>query len=189
LAEAREQVALLRQELNADPGAGNRRQQAARERAARERQDRVRQAFDELQKIEAHRAKGGTPKRRKADPAPPPDGVAGSAEPSKAKAKRPAEPRASTTDPEARVMKGPDGGFRPSYNVQLATDVETQCVVGVAVVNEGADQGQLEPMSRQGGIAPAPWPLPPGNAGGWRIRHGGRNPGRRRVEQPRLRAR
>jgi len=149
LAEAREQVALLRQELDADPGAGNRRQQAARERAARERQDHVRQALDELQKIEAHRAKGDTPKRRKADPSPPPDGNGGSAEPSKAKAKRPAEPRASTTDPEARVMKGPDGGFRPSYNVQLATDVETQCVVAVSVTNQGNDQGLLEPMLEQ----------------------------------------
>ena len=43
-------------------------------------------------------------------------------------------------------MKGPDGGFRPSYNVQLATDVETQCVVAVSVTNQGTDQGLLEPM-------------------------------------------
>jgi hypothetical protein len=28
--------------------------------------------------------------------------------------------RASTTDPQARVMKMPDGGYRPAYNVQLA---------------------------------------------------------------------
>jgi hypothetical protein len=50
------------------------------------------------------------------------------------------------TDPEARVMKGPDGGYRPSYNVQLATDVETQCVVAVSVTHQGNDQGLLEPM-------------------------------------------
>ena len=31
------------------------------------------------------------------------------------------EPRASTTDADARVMKMGDGGFRPAYNVQLAT--------------------------------------------------------------------
>lgn len=31
------------------------------------------------------------------------------------------KPRASTTDPEARVMKIRDEGFRPAYNVQLAT--------------------------------------------------------------------
>ena len=46
-------------------------------------------------------------------------------------------------------MKGPDGGFRPCFNVQLATDVETQCVVAVAVTNEGTDQGLLEPMLNQ----------------------------------------
>lgn len=28
------------------------------------------------------------------------------------------EPRASTTDADARVMKMPDGGFRPAYNIQ-----------------------------------------------------------------------
>ena len=32
------------------------------------------------------------------------------------------EPRASTTDAQARVMKMADGGFRPAYNVQFATD-------------------------------------------------------------------
>ena len=31
--------------------------------------------------------------------------------------KKPKEPRASTTDPDARVMKMADGGFRPAYNV------------------------------------------------------------------------
>ena len=34
------------------------------------------------------------------------------------------EPRVSTTDPDARVMKMADGGFRPAYNVQFATDVD-----------------------------------------------------------------
>jgi transposase len=150
VAEAQQQVALLRQELDADPGASDRRQQAARERAARQRHERVQGALEELHKIESHRAKANTPKRaRKANPTPPPDGAGGSAKASKAKAKRRAEPRASTTDPEARVMKGPDGGFRPSYNLQVATDVETQFVVAVAVTNEGTDQGLLEPMLDQ----------------------------------------
>ena len=31
------------------------------------------------------------------------------------------EPRASTTDAEARIMKTADGGFRPGDKVQLAT--------------------------------------------------------------------
>src|SRR5580700_11301618 len=59
------------------------------------------------------------------------------------------EPRVSTTDPEARVMKMPDGGYRPAYNVQLATDVASRFIVGVDVTNEGADSAQLLPMLRK----------------------------------------
>jgi transposase len=59
-------------------------------------------------------------------------------------------PRASTTDPEARVMKMPDGGFRPAYNVQFATagDAEggARTIVGVRVTNVGSDFGSVEPM-------------------------------------------
>lgn len=54
--------------------------------------------------------------------------------------------RVSTTDPDARVMKMPDGGYRPAYNVQLATDVDSRVVVGVSVTNVGSDAGQLLPM-------------------------------------------
>ena len=49
------------------------------------------------------------------------------------------EARASTTNPEARVMKMADGGFRPAYNGQLAVDTETQVIVGVDVSNSGSD--------------------------------------------------
>jgi transposase len=58
-------------------------------------------------------------------------------------------PRASTTDPEARVMKMADGGFRPAYNVQLAVDADSDAVVGVAVTTGGNDQHQLRPMLDQ----------------------------------------
>jgi hypothetical protein len=51
--------------------------------------------------------------------------------------------RASTTDPEARVMKMPDGGFRPAFNVQFATDLAGGLVVDVAVVNRGTDNGLM----------------------------------------------
>jgi len=146
-AEAEAQVAVLKQELDADPGASDRRQQAARERAARERKEHVGRALEELQKIEAHRKKTAQAKQTRKDP--PSGGAAAGDKQAPAKKKRDAAPRASTTDPEARVMKGPDGGFRPSYNVQLATDVETQCVVAVSVSNQGTDQGLLEPMLDQ----------------------------------------
>lgn len=61
-----------------------------------------------------------------------------------------AEPRASTTDAEARVMKMPDGGFRPAYNIQLATAGSElggpRTIVGVLVTNTGSDMGSITPM-------------------------------------------
>ena len=56
--------------------------------------------------------------------------------------------RVSTTDPDARVMKMADGGYRPAYNVPFATDVDGQAVVGVAVTN-GGEQAELVPMLDQ----------------------------------------
>lgn len=63
--------------------------------------------------------------------------------------KKDAEARVSTTDPDARVMKMADGGFRPAYNVQFATDVDSRVIVGVAVTPEGSDKRQLPPMLDQ----------------------------------------
>jgi len=119
-AEAREQVNSLRAELKADPSAENRRRKAARRRAARERSERIQRALAELPEAEA--------KKKPAD---------------KDKA------RVSTTDPEARVMKMADGGFRPAHNVQFATDTESQVITGVDVINSGSDQGQMSPMVEQ----------------------------------------
>jgi transposase len=103
-----------------NPAQLNPRRQAAQARAARERCDRVREALRQLPEVEA--------KKKDAD---------------RKKA------RVSTTDPDARVMKMPDGGFRPAFNAQLATDTASQIIVGVTVVNEGSDQGQLSPMLEQ----------------------------------------
>ena len=55
----------------------------------------------------------------------------------------------ATTDPDARVMKMPDGGYRPAINVQLAGDTATQFITGFGVTNEGSDQNQLSPMLEQ----------------------------------------
>ena len=60
-----------------------------------------------------------------------------------------AEPRTSTTDPDARIMKMSDGGFRPAYNVQFATDVDSHAIIGVDVSNVGSDQAHLVPMLQQ----------------------------------------
>jgi transposase len=67
----------------------------------------------------------------------------------KSKRGKVSEARVSTTDPESRVMKMPDGGFRPAYNLQLATDVDSQVVVGVGVVTQGSDSGEAVPVVEQ----------------------------------------
>jgi transposase len=48
------------------------------------------------------------------------------------------------TDPESRIMKGPDG-FVQAYNAQVAVD-ELQLIVGQAVTQETNDKKQLMPM-------------------------------------------
>lgn len=130
LAEAREQVERLAQEReHPDPGV-NRRQQRARERAASERCARVEQALKHLPEIEAV-------KERQRYVA------------AKDKKDKVTEARASTTDSEARVMKMPDGGFRPGLNVEFATDVDSKVIVGVDVINVGSDGGQALPMAEK----------------------------------------
>jgi transposase len=58
--------------------------------------------------------------------------------------------RASTTDAEASVMKMADGGFRPAFNVQMATAGSplggARTIVGVRVTNRGSDMGSMAPM-------------------------------------------
>ena len=59
-------------------------------------------------------------------------------------------PRASTTDEEARVMKMADGGFRPAYNVQMATAGSPlggpRTIIGVRLTNLGSDMNAITPM-------------------------------------------
>ena len=58
--------------------------------------------------------------------------------------------RVSTTDPDARIMKMGDGGFRPAFNVQFATTADAaRAIVGVEVTNRGSDAGQSTPMLQQ----------------------------------------
>lgn len=92
LTDATAQVAALRAELDDDPAATSRRVAAARERATREREARVRRALDVLPDLEATKRRTMRPDRPVS------------------------EARVSTTDPEARVMRMGDGGYRPAYN-------------------------------------------------------------------------
>lgn len=134
LEEARTQVQTLKDEIEADPHASNQRRRAARERATMEREQRVAQALEQLEKVEEQKKKKPVAKKDN--------------ETEEQYAKR-SEPRASTTDSEARVMKMADGGYRPAYNVQFSTTTDKQIIVGVEVINVGSDQGQLSPMLGQ----------------------------------------
>jgi hypothetical protein len=53
--------------------------------------------------------------------------------------------RASSTDPEAHVMRNGEGGTVPSYNVQLVTDTTHGLVVNVEATTDAIDYRQLEP--------------------------------------------
>ena len=133
-AEARELVQTLKTQAQADPGQASRRAQAARLRAAQQRDQRIADALRRLPEMQAA-------KRRNGD--------------------KPEDARASTTDADASNMKMGDGGFRPAYNVQFATDCASQVIVGVDTVTAGSDMAQLAPMVGQVeqrlGQAPGQW--------------------------------
>lgn len=121
LAEAGELVRTLKAQARSDPGAAQRKAQAAQLRAAREREERIAAALAQLPEVAAVKKRNG----------------------SKGQA------RVSSTDADARVMKMGDGGFRPAYNVQFASTCQDQLIVGVDVVNIGSDMAQLAPMVEQ----------------------------------------
>jgi hypothetical protein len=43
----------------------------------------------------------------------------------------------------------PDGGFRPAYNVEFATDTTHLVITGVDVTNAGSDKAEMAPMLEQ----------------------------------------
>lgn len=59
------------------------------------------------------------------------------------------EKRVSITDPESRIMKHGEGGFAPSYNVEIATDAKAEIIVGTAVIQEGNDYNATMPMAEK----------------------------------------
>jgi hypothetical protein len=120
-AAATARVTRLRAELDSDPAAGHRRQQAAQQRAAREREERVKAALDRMSELEVERAR-----RKKTN---------------KAQTAKQKEPRASTTDAETRSIKMADGGFRPAYNLQIVSEPASQVIVAVDLDNTGSDRG------------------------------------------------
>jgi transposase len=135
LVKAREHVEQLRRQVDGPEQARQTaRQRAARRRAAEDKLQRLEQAVAQLPELQRRQAEA---ERR-----------AGAGE--EGEKVRARQPRVSTTDPEARRMKMPNGGFNPAVNVQLATDTESRAIVGVEVSNEGSDSiGLSGPMREQ----------------------------------------
>ena len=135
---AAERIARLKKEIDDDPDASNRRRKAAQERAARETAAKAAAARAQVEKLKAERIEQAkkSPKETAAKKA----------------------PRASTTDPAARLMRMPDGGIRPAYNVLLSAATDSQVIVGVAVSDRrnelGMGSDMIGEMERQYGRAP-----------------------------------
>ncbi|MBM3302092.1 MAG: IS1182 family transposase, partial [Deltaproteobacteria bacterium] len=89
----------------------------ARQRALQEKQERLREAIRALEQMEALRSEASEKK----------------------------ETRASSTDPEARIMLQAKGAYGPSYNVEISTDAKAKIIVGVGVTQAATDAAELEP--------------------------------------------
>jgi transposase len=120
---AAEQVQILAKEIEDDPGAATKREDAARKKAADDRAERIDRALAEMAEAE---------KRKRSN-----------------NGKKKTEARTSTTDPTARVMKMPDGGFRPAYNVHLVSDTASKVILAVEVDNVGTDTHTMVPLAEQ----------------------------------------
>ena len=119
--EARAHLEAVTKEA-ADPAVSARRS-AARKRGAQERLARLEAALKQVPEVTETKRRSGA---------------------------KDATVRVSSTDPEARVMKMGDGGFRPAFNVQLAATTDNaRVIVGVEVTNRGSDQGESTPMLEQ----------------------------------------
>ena len=113
---AREQVRILNAQAEEEEKT-SKRQAAARRRAARQRESRLEAAVREVERLQqAKKHDRGT-----------------------------FTARASSTDPEAHVMRNGEGGTVPSYNVQLVTDTAHGMVVNVEATTDAIDYRQLEP--------------------------------------------
>lgn len=129
----------LRAEVEEDPGSAGRRRQARRQAVAEDRLRRLEAARATAAEIEQQRQQEASKQRRK-----------------KKQNEKPV--RASTSDPQARVMKMADGSFKPAYNAQIKTAVEGPYIIGVSVTNCGSDRGLLKPaldeIGRRYGLKP-----------------------------------
>jgi transposase len=113
---AREQVRLMDQQAATEEKT-TKRKEAAKRRAARQRISRLEAAHREVERLQ---------REKKHD-------------------RSQFTARASSTDPEARVMRNGEGGTVPSYNLQLLTDTAHGLVVNVEATTDAIDYRQLDP--------------------------------------------
>ena len=141
ITEVKAILAELAKEVESDPAENEQRLRQRRTQRAAERLSRLEAAVAKVAQIEAQQPKS---KSQESKPqTTPPD----ESEPPQTKdGKRPKEPRASTTDPDARVVKMADGGFRPAYNMQIASVAGEQIVVATEVSTSSSDRGLARPM-------------------------------------------
>lgn len=130
--KARIRIAELKQELEADAAAGERRLSKRRLSAAEDRARRVAAA------LAKHPA--ATPKDEK-------DRNEGDDPPLAGDGKKPKEERVSTTDPDAPLMRMADGAVRVAYNVQVAS--ACGFVVAIEPVQRRNDRGLAPAMVAQ----------------------------------------
>ena len=124
--KAKERLEQLKKNAQSEGQKLSIREKAAKERAASERLERSKKALETIKELKQD--------------------IDGRKRSKKEKRKLKEKARASTTDPEARKMKMPNGGYNPAYNVQYVTDTKSRIIVGVRTVDEGSDAAQLEPM-------------------------------------------
>lgn len=128
---AKEHVEKLNEERLKAPEDAISRKKIVENQKAADRENRINKAVEQLNKITEQKKKVLKKQRKKL-------------------AKKKEEKiRVSTTDPESRVMKMGNGGYNPAYNVQLATDVKTQIIVGMKVSNQEMDMGLISQMQEQ----------------------------------------
>src|SRR6478735_6339841 len=125
-AKASSRVAELKQELEADSAAGERRPSKRRLSAAEDRARRVAAALAKNPKTAPRDDEGDQSEGDE----PPAGGKSG---------KPPKEERVSTTDPDAPLMRLADGAVRPAYNVQVAS--ACGFVVAIDPVQRRNDRG------------------------------------------------
>jgi len=127
--QGRKVIRKLDQEAAAQHEGMDGKHEAAKRRAAREALQRAQAALEKLKKLQAEAA----PSQQQ-------------------------NVRVSESEPDARRMKQPDGGWALSYNVQVTTEAQSRMIVGIGVTDAGNDTQELMPAVEKAqantGVAP-----------------------------------